>query len=157
MFIKKFYFEIKNPEYFALISDLLDLKKLKELKDYPSHSLFSKKVSNRFEHSIRVSFLSFKIALFLNSNIKICSRAGLLHDIGYKKDNIRRVIYETCNHAKRGYYIARKLGEDERICRIVLEHMFPLNRNIPSTLESLIVWFADKLDTILEVLGLYLL
>jgi hypothetical protein len=65
---------------------------------------------------------------------------------------------QVVKHASRGAEIARDLGEPPQIAKAISSHMFPLSpRNLPSSGQSLILWFADKIDSFLEYIGLSVL
>ncbi|MCA9766742.1 MAG: HD domain-containing protein, partial [Carnobacterium sp.] len=68
----------QDLEYVALIEDLLDREEVKKLKNYTQHHF-----TTRLEHSISVSYLSYRIAKKYGLDTRSTARAGLLHDLFY--------------------------------------------------------------------------
>lgn len=64
----------KDDEYMIYVKDILDNYEFKKLKKYLHHGI------NRYDHCVRVSYNSYKIAKKLKLNSKDAARAGLLHD-----------------------------------------------------------------------------
>ena len=67
-----------DPEYVALIADLLQKDAVKRLAAFPQHYY-----SNRLKHSISVSYYSYLIGKKFHLNTRALARAGLLHDLFY--------------------------------------------------------------------------
>jgi Predicted HD superfamily hydrolase len=67
-----------DPEYLALVSDLLAQEPVQRLANYTQHHH-----SNRLDHSISVSYNSYLIAKKLHLNTRATARGGLLHDLFY--------------------------------------------------------------------------
>jgi len=132
------------------MADLLEAEVLKSLEGFPSHAL-ARSRGDRASHSLRVAFLSYAIAGLLGADRRTCARAGLLHDVGYEPGE--GVLEATLRHSGRSIAIARALGERPAVLEAMRGHMFPLEAP-PRSLEGLIVWFSDKLDAVLELLGL---
>ena len=63
-----------ETEYLEYVSDILNNPEFKKMENYVHHN------SNRLQHSLNVSFYSYKIAKFLNLDSKKVARASLLHD-----------------------------------------------------------------------------
>jgi len=124
----------------------LEIPELKKVKDIHSHRLFESD-KGLDKHLYRVSYFSYKISKFLGLNSKDSARGGLLHDIGFTPGNW---VYVGWNHPRLSAKIARKYGENEKVINIIESHQFPLPPNPPKCLESLIVWFFDKLDVCLD-------
>ncbi len=72
---------------------------------------------NLLQHSIEVGFLAGTIAGELGYSVKAARRAGLLHDIGCGVDQ-----EVEGSHAIAGAVMARKLGENPRICHAIEAH-----------------------------------
>lgn len=64
----------KDDEYMIYVKDILDNTEFKKLKKYLHHGI------TRYDHCVRVSYNSYKIAKKLKLNSKDVARAGLLHD-----------------------------------------------------------------------------
>jgi len=65
-----------DQEYMSYIEDLIDTDEVQKLKEFKQHHY-----SNRLEHSISVSYRSYKVAKKVNGNARATARAGLLHDL----------------------------------------------------------------------------
>jgi ribonuclease Y len=72
---------------------------------------------NLLQHSIEVGFLAGTIAGELGYSVKVARRAGLLHDIGCGVDQ-----EVEGSHAVAGALMARKFGENPRICHAIEAH-----------------------------------
>ena len=89
-------------------------------------------------HSIEVSLLAGAIASEIGANVRICQKAGLLHDIGKALD--WRV---QGSHTDIGIKILEKLGEEKEVIDAIKSH----HEEYPyETLESVIVQTADAIS-----------
>lgn len=136
----------------CVVGDLLNSECLKKLEGYPSHdfSLMAGRGKNRRDHCLRVGYLSFLLCKLLGGDLKVCARAGILHDVGYDCQKVHKPLEQIFGHARKGAVIVQKMGEDERVVEAIRTHMFPMG-GVPRTRESFIVWFADKLDGLFEI------
>lgn len=129
-----------DTEYFNIVDDILDNDKFKKTNDCKHHGL------TRMEHSIKVSYYSYKISKKLKLDYKATARAGLLHDFFINEDierkNISAIIhpYKSLDNSKKYFYLSEK-EED-----IIISHMFPmLPHKVPKYLESWLVSLTDKI------------
>ncbi len=139
-----------------MVEDLLSSEHLRRLERYPSHRFSSKIIrekNRRRDHCIRVGYLSFLLCKLFGGDARVCARAGVLHDVGYDYREVHKPLSQIFGHARKGAAIARKMGEDSRIVEVIKTHMFPIG-GVPRTREAFIVWMADKLDALFEVLHL---
>jgi uncharacterized protein len=148
------------------IADLLITREVSRMRNYPGHRVrhrssmrgkngvtYTGKV--RLSHCLRVAYISYAVARVFGSDGRKSARAGLLHDCGFDPGSMEPRIIQILRHASRGALISRNLGEPNEISQAIYSHMFPLNpRFPPSSGISLILWFADKLDAILETISL---
>ena len=63
-----------------LVNDILENDKFKKIDNYRHHGM------TRLEHSVKVSYYSYKIAKKLRLNYRAVARAGLLHDFFVVED-----------------------------------------------------------------------
>ena len=81
----------KDKEYMAEVGHLIQHPKLQKLKEIPHHIH-----SNRLEHSIHVSYTSYRISKKMGWDTKSTARGALLHDlftmIGAKSNSIRAML-----------------------------------------------------------------
>ncbi|MGO2853619.1 MAG: HD domain-containing protein, partial [Tetragenococcus koreensis] len=68
----------EDPEYVSYVEDLLETEEVQKLGEFVQHMH-----STRLEHSISVSYNSYKLAKRFNGDARACARAGLLHDLFY--------------------------------------------------------------------------
>ena len=64
-------------EYFDIVSEIITDDRFKELKKDTHHN------TNKYDHLLRVSKLSYKLAKVTKSDVKSTTTAGLLHDFFY--------------------------------------------------------------------------
>lgn len=141
--MKKYY---EDREYLNKVYDILENDEFKKMEGIIHHE------GNRLEHSIRVSYYSYKIAKFLKLDSEKVARAALLHDFfleeSYTKKKkeklelmMRHPEYALENSKK--YFSLSSLEED-----IILSHMFPIGKHIPRYFES---WMVDIVDDVAAV------
>lgn len=133
-----------DEAYNSIIRPILSNNKVSSMKDIKHHN------SNRLEHSLKVSYYSYKIAKSLKLNYVEVARAGLLHDFylerttQYKKVKDKVKLYTT-KHPQdaisnsREYFSLSEMEED-----IIRTHMFPLDIKVPKYAESWVVSLVDK-------------
>lgn len=105
-------------EYYDIVSDIITNEKFTELKNDIHHS------TNKYDHLIRVSKLSYKLAKLTKSDVKATTRAGVLHDFffGDRKSSIQNSYlnhpYTSANNAKEIFNISNFEAD------IIKTHMF---------------------------------
>ena len=139
-------------EYLNLINDIINHEKFKKLGDNIHHGI------SRFEHSLHVSYYSYKITKKLKLNYIETARGGLLHDFFENNDLTERKQkvsmffhpYSALKNSKE-YFNLTDLEED-----IIINHMFPtLPHKIPKHIESWIVSIVDKVVATYEFYDSY--
>ncbi len=101
-----------------------------------------------FDHVLRVWRLAMRIAREEGADLAIVSDAALLHDVGRAEQMVH-----GGDHAAISAQIAEAVLSDapeehrQRVCEAIREHRFRSDRR-PSTLESQVLFDADKLDAI---------
>lgn len=139
----------KDDEYRYLVRDIIDNKEFNELSKIEHHG------ETRLDHSIKVSYYSYKVAKFLKLDIKDTARAGLLHDFYLDKTKDYKKIHEkiklyTTGHPKDAVTNASRLFDlSEKEKDIIKTHMFPIDFRIPKYLEG---WVVNLVDTGVSVL-----
>ena len=92
---------------------------------------------NVLQHSMEVSFLSKMLAEELGADVGICTKGGLLHDIG------KAVDHEVQgSHPELGYEIMKKFNLPEEIAYMAISH----HEDHPKTLEGIINKVADAIS-----------
>ncbi|NLL55888.1 MAG: ribonuclease Y [Clostridiales bacterium] len=93
---------------------------------------------NVLKHSLEVCYLAGLMAQELGADIKVCKRAGLLHDLGKSVDH----EYEG-THVQIGVDIARKYREKEDVVHAIAAHHGDIEA---TTIEAIIVQVADAIS-----------
>lgn len=141
--MKKYY---DDREYLNKVYDILENDEFQSMGNIVHHE------GNRLDHSIRVSYYSYKIACILKLDTRKVARAALLHDFfleenngATKKEKMKLIInhpeYALANSKK--YFELSKLEED-----IIVSHMFPIGKHVPKYIES---WIVDLVDDVAAV------
>ena len=130
-----------DRNYECLVKDILLDKDFNKMKDIRHHGM------NRYDHSLRVSYYSYKIAKALKLDYESTARAGLLHDFFF-------VDNEEISIGKRGKTLVEhpsyalenaksKFILNDKEENIIESHMFPVSLHLPRYLES---WIVDLVD-----------
>ena len=105
-------------EYYDIVSSIITDERFKELKEDTHHN------TNKYDHLLRVSKLSYKIAKKTKANVYETTRASVLHDFfrGGRKDEQRNSYlnhpYTSALNAKECFNISDSEAE------IIKTHMF---------------------------------
>lgn len=134
-------------EYYEIIRPILENKEFQKRKTFKHHENESV-----YEHSLKVSLLSYKIAKKAGFDYKSAAIGGLLHDFytePWQEDTKKTSMLKKhgFTHARDAYKNARKHFKNlmtPKIKDMITKHMFPLNPIPPRYMESWIVSFADK-------------
>lgn len=134
----------QDREYVAIVSDLLAQPAVQKLADYTQHHH-----SNRLQHSIAVSYDSYRIAKRMHLDYRSTARAGLLHDLFYY--DWRTTKFDLGTHAFIHPRVALRNAEkitslNKKEKDIILKHMFGATMAIPRYPESLIVSLVDDFE-----------
>ena len=134
-------------EYELIIKDIENSKEFQKTKEIVHHGM------NRYEHSKRVSYYSYKIAKRLGLSYEEVARAGLLHDfflVNNKEISLKEKMNTLVNHPKYALAYSEKffnLTDKEK--DIILTHMFPVApTRVPKYVES---WLVDIVDDVVAV------
>ena len=93
---------------------------------------------NVLNHSLEVAHLAAAMAAELGVDIKLCKRAGLLHDIG------KAIDHEVEGpHAVIGADLARRMNESPQVLHCIEAHHADVE---PTTVEAVIVQAADAIS-----------
>lgn len=133
-----------DQEYVSIVSDLLSQPAVKKLANYTQHHH-----SNRLQHSIAVSYDSYRIAKRFHLDYRSVARAGLLHDLFYY--DWRTTKFDLGTHAFIHPRVALRNAEkitplNKMEKDIILKHMFGATLAVPRYPESLIVSLVDDFE-----------
>lgn len=141
---------LNKQEFFDIISDLVFLEPVQEMKKYRQH--FN---TSCFDHCLEVSYWSYLICKKLKLDYKSMARAALLHDLflydwrGSKK-RLQLSKFHAFIHPYIAYENASKICDLNDVEKdIILKHMWPVNPlKFPKYKESFIITITDKLSSI---------
>ena len=132
---------LNDLQYMNIIDEYVNNEKFQKTKFIEQHGV------TRFEHSIKVSYYSYKIAKFLHLNYKETAVGGLLHDffISSNEMGTKEKVNMFFSHPKLALKTASKEFELTNLEKdVIRNHMFPTTFAIPKYLESWIVCMVDK-------------
>ena len=129
----------EDKEYMEHVGQLIAQPRVQKLKTITHHIY-----SNRLEHSIHVSYTSYKIAKKLGWDAKSTARGGLLHDMFYYD-------WRETKFNKRNARKVTKLNKVEE--DIILKHMWGATVAPPRYKEGYIVTIVDKYWAIKEAMA----
>ena len=139
--------EINNDNYYNIVNHILKNEEFNKTKQMEHHGI------SRYDHSLKVSYYSYKVAKLLKLDYEETACAGLLHDffLSYKERNAKERIVSTFNHSKKAVENATALFNiTPKGIDIIKTHMFPLNMTIPRYAESWVVNIVDKVVGTME-------
>lgn len=145
--MEKNYPWLKDAEFMSYVGHFLEMDELKKLDEIVHHY-----TSTRLIHSLKVSYMSYKIAKKLGLNAKSTARGGLLHDLFFYD-------WRDTKFAKSHAYVHPRIA-----CRnamklttltdmekdIIIKHMWGATLNPPRYKESFIVTFVDDIVAMQE-------
>ena len=130
-----------NNEYNSIVDDILDNKEFDKIRYIEHHGI------TRYEHSVKVSYYSYKLAKTLRLNYKSVAKGGLLHDFFISDPNasFKDKVKSTFSHSKLALKTAtNSFGVSEMEADIIRSHMFPFGSTVPKYAESWLVNLVDK-------------
>lgn len=141
---------INDRDFIECVKDIIYHTDIDLMINFIQHSDIS-----CLEHSLSVSYKSYRVARFLKLDYKSTARGGLLHDFflydWHNKDNRKGLHGFT--HPKTAHHNANKLFRlNKKEKDIILKHMWPLTPNPPRHIESIIVIVIDKYCASLEII-----
>jgi putative nucleotidyltransferase with HDIG domain len=140
----------------SYIDDLVQRPEVRRLARRGAHH-FSR---NRLQHCLAVAKLSYYLGRVVGANTRTCVRAAVLHDWYFEnRDEHQNSVGANVHHARIAAQNARGLGEPAAVTGAITTHMWPYGRTRPATLEAWVVWMADNvvwLNDLMVSAGLYL-
>lgn len=134
-----------SSEYLSIVEKILSNRKYQKLKNETHHHN-----SNRYKHSLEVSYLSYKIAKKMNLDYESVARAGLVHDFFFDKEIPNRGK-RLIKHYQKSITNAEKLIKlNDMEKNIISSHMFPVGGTLPKYKESILVDMIDDYVSIKE-------
>jgi len=141
-------------KFYALVQDIAENPVYEGLKKYHHHQ------HNIYDHSIRVSYISYRTGVFLCNYMKInisdLTRGAMLHDFflyDWRKEKPASGKLHAFEHPKEA--LSNSITNFSPISKmerdIILKHMWPINIIPPRYFETLIVATVDKYVAAIEV------
>lgn len=134
----KYKYDIK---YLDIVNNILENKEFNKLDNIEHHGI------TRLDHSLRVSYYSYKISKVLKLDYREVARAALLHDFFLSEENrsFKDRFISTFTHPKKAVRQAEALFTlSDKEKNMIEAHMFPLYTSLPKYAESWVVSFTDK-------------
>ena len=136
--------------YVSHVADLLRHAPVQQLQHITHHHH-----STRLDHSLAVSYLSYRIVRFMGWDARAVARAGLLHDLFYY--DWRTTKFKEGSHAyvhpRIACHNASKLTSLSALEKdIIVKHMWLATLALPRYKESYVVSFVDKYCAVCEFL-----
>lgn len=132
---------LNDLNYIDIVKNYINNEKFQKIKYIEQHGI------TRYEHSIKVSYYSYKIAKLLHLDYEQAAIGGLLHDFFLspedwsKKDRVKSYFV----HPK--FALETAMSEFDLTVKeqdMIRSHMFPVNVSVPKYMESWIVSLVDK-------------
>ncbi len=149
-------------EFDSLVCDILEDEHFLETKKDLHHG------SSKYEHSVRVAKMSYKLGKFFHADIESLTRSALLHDFffGTRKEKAEnsylRHPLTAANNAKKYFNVTDKEAEDIKthmFHHVVIKKILPfinkeekasIKEYKPKSKEGWIICASDLLVSILE-------
>lgn len=131
----------KDLQYMSIVNNILDNDEFLKIKQIEHHGI------SRYDHSLKVSYYSYKIAKVLHLDYEQTAVGGLLHDFFLSPENRtqKERLKSVFTHPKQAVAMARTQFElTKKEEDMIRSHMFPINLSVPKYAESWIVSLVDK-------------
>lgn len=132
---------LNDLQYINIVNKYINNSEFQKIKLIEHHGV------TRFEHSLKVSYYSYKVAKALRLDYEQTAVGGLLHDFFISPNNRTNIerFESVFTHPK----LALKTAESQFNLTVkekdmIRSHMFPVNISVPKYMESWIVSAVDK-------------
>ena len=131
-----------DKEYKRIVKEILRNSEFKKMYYIEHHGI------SRWEHLLKISYYSYKIAKKIKLDYVSVARGALLHDFYLDGDerSKKRKFLDTFSHPKKALKTSLDnftLNEIEQ--NIIISHMYPIYPVIPKFKESILVDIVDKI------------
>ena len=140
----------RDPEYLALVQDILEHPLVRSMEAYTQHG-----ETACLRHSINVSYLSYLYCRDHGWQARAAARAGLLHDLFLYDWHFHAKetgnYFHGLKHPRRALENAQRLFSlTDREKNIILRHMWPLTVTPPKYREAYVIVMFDKYCSLME-------
>ena len=139
--------------FYAQVGDLAATPEVQKMKQFHHHGKML-----CYNHSMFVSYISYRLARRFRWDARAAARGGLLHDLYLynNRDKSAHPGWQCFDHPVAAWRNARELTElSQKEENIILSHMWPLARFRPRSREAALVDFVDTLCATLELCRIY--
>jgi len=145
---------IENKEFQEIIKDLVDNKRVQEMKEYRQHYNIS-----CYTHCYEAAYYCYKLCKKWNWDYKSATRGAMLHDMflyDWRKHQDEYKGFHAFHHGRIAYNKASKEFELNDIEKnMILRHMFPVTPIPPKYKEGWLLTIVDKYCTMAECFEYY--
>lgn len=135
----------QDNEFNKIICEVSNNKEFQKLKKVKHHGI------NRYEHSVRVAYYTYKITKILHLDYKESTIAALLHDFFQEEVGDKNFVVRLRKHPGIAVKNATQYFKlNEKQIDIIKTHMFPITFTPPKYMEGWIVDFVDDASAIFE-------
>ena len=125
----------------SIVNNILDNDEFVKIRQIEHH------VISRYDHSLKVSYYSYKIAKALHLDYEQTAIGGLLHDFFLSPEDRTQKdrLVSVFTHPKQAVEMAKSQFDlTTKEIDMIRSHMFPINLSVPKYAESWIVSMVDK-------------
>ena len=132
---------IETYEFNSIIDDIANHEEFLKLKEELHHGI------SRYEHSMRVAKVTYKMTKKLHLDYERATRAALLHDFFFDENLKEYNSKETLKlHPEYALQNALKYFDvDTKQANMIRAHMYPVYLEKPKYAESWLLTVADKI------------
>ena len=136
-----------DKEFMSVAMPILYHKEFLKTKSIVHHG------NTRYNHSVRVAYIAYKLSKLLGFDTKSSIRAGALHDFFLVRDDKNiitstKMLIEHPSIAKKN--AIKYFGVNEKEQNIIESHMFPISNVVPNSKEAWVVTLSDKIVALFE-------
>ena len=131
----------KDLQYMSIVNNILDNDEFVKIRQIEHHGI------SRYDHSLKVSYYSYKIATALHLDYEQTAIGGLLHDFFLSPEDRTQKdrLVSVFTHPKQAVEMAKSQFDlTTKEIDMIRSHMFPINLSVPKYAESWIVSMVDK-------------
>lgn len=125
----------------SIVNNILDNDEFVKIRQIEHHGI------SRYDHSLKVSYYSYKIAKALHLDYEQTAIGGLLHDFFLSPEDRTQKdrLVSVFTHPKQAVEMAKSQFDlTTKEIDMIRSHMFPINLSVPKYAESWIVSMVDK-------------
>ncbi len=138
-------FKYRDDMFEEIIEPVLQIEEFNKLKDVAHHGI------TRYDHSLRVAYMTYKVCKFLRLDYKEATEAALLHDFFIDEVENESGYNRLIKHPDYAVKNASKYFDlSDKQIDIIKTHMFPVTFIPPKYLESVIVDVLDDFSAVSE-------